>query len=1707
MCNVTYTPLGETEPIEFTEAQFVAFLASGEYDKIIDKFELDLPKIGEENFSETDVQDLVNKIVAANPNEIGKNLKAFIFAMNNAEGISDEQKKAMNERLGQYYETLTNDELIAIGKDIVEAEGGLDKAIIKAETTPNSQMPPYLKLFIYGEAVLRSVEQQKNAKTEKERVKAADENIAYIDKIDNLLRDSGRTIQFVKNLYRKTALAVTRTISNVIKARNEANMPQAQETAKGVEQILKEDDNVASALNEELEKQLNDTSKELETLKKAYEKLKSKLSAGNKPTGKKVDIGIGKTKGKEALDRLKKKNYNASQNNIMPISIQEMNDLTDYIGSQLEDGFESFEDVFDKANKELGGEYSDYYRDAYKKARDLAKEKGSKNKYSTDEEVDTISEGKKTESDADKLAKESKKIAKAEIDRVKRALSNEKNKKLLQERLKNLIPKSGNIWLKYQQSNVSQLVSKLNFTASKSQSPLLAEFSKLVSQNINEKLSELIPKANKSSVEKNKSLELADIIKNEEKFAEIYEKALDIIKEKNNAGSKSIALLEKLLEENDLSKPFSKAAILNAINQKIAQTKKSIDNIILNPKEDLQDFKENIINSIMKDANLDAEIANEIRDRLQFEIDNIFNTQSKSHYKSTAERIVNDAKTMSGLPTTKKEASLLNQLISKVAAKAKDTMANNALSPTQKTPLELITFALENAKKGEKIFNEAKKEVEAIIDNDKNLTKEQKEDLKKFLENYQKSIFDNLLSNKDKNNILKNALIELGYAKEDKNGKIVLDIDQLAFKGASVEEAINKIQDLVLSKTNFTEAEVKDLMKSLKDKLEANIAEKKAAKINSFIKSKNRVGKSGRKLRIDKLVELYRAGGMNNKEVLNHLAKDLGIVTFDAQEQAYVEDLVSRIDKAQIGNEKTVLEEELQSFFEYKEGTFALNAFFDSLRANLLSSPITAIKNISGVGQTISDFIYAAITTALKDIPSGNVDVNLFKVLKMAIKSANATSGNIIFGGGADTGSAFAEIAGQKEGVPSVRRLEKKFIPYRKFLIPKASALNKKLYLIGRILNAPDSYNHTIQADVESYMLIKDSLLKNNPNLTRKEAATQALEIVYASDITEARKQAEKEFEDRGITFDFTKVADRSRFNRRVFEILQQKRPTDIIDKANAQASRGTYKQADIGAFSMIGRGMQNAISALMRVSASLREKGKGTSQAKLYNDMATTIDVVLKSLQSAFFPIVTGAANILEKGAELTPYYGGAKSLGYLGAGLGTLYSTRNDTQENKQAAKDKANELFNKSGRYAFRSLILGQVYMMIILSLIDTDDEDKDEKGNARPKLYGTGEVNRNKNVVVREVRPSNTMVIGGKNIPTELIGGMFLALKLKALELDIERYLSDEKIDNTKRAKLTLEAITSASTLKGANDLYKYLADPTSPSSQNFLSKRLAELFTRATIPFTSFSRAAEQIREPQAKQAITLGENILRYSGIVGGWALDRKAYDVLGNEYDTKDLYTSGAGGTIGMFTKPVEKPLLSWVLKATGNNATVSSVNTKQSAYLIPDPKTGELTAMSDEQYYDFGKIKAKVFGELLSGYYDKYKNRQITPETKKIAKDDISNLNEISKSIAYSVMFSGASKDVLLKESKDRFYKNVENKLEDKKDVEADFEKYNATDDDRILYDLNGKNWSSFKYDDLLPRLNKTNNKLNELIRWAKLGIITKEEKTELKKYYKLN
>jgi hypothetical protein len=1683
---------------------------------------------------DADQKMLVDDItIAENDEETIQGVKGFIDSMNRAKGLTQEEKDAMNERLGRNYEVLSNEKLELIGKTIIEELGGLDKALLEAQNA-KSDLLPYMKTFILGQAILENKKLEQNAATQEAKNKYADIQIDLFDKLDNLSRDFGRAIQYLNKLYSKSALAVTRKAKKILADRNGANQIEAEQAADKIEAAIFEDDNTDSA-NEALQDLLNNEKEKVKELEAAYEKLKKQIANPTepRPNNPKRDLGSSKDK-KATIKRLKETKYNANRQNIIPIAPPKlMEDLNDLTLEYMEEGFYDFEDIQKKLKKDLGGLHSDYYAEAYEQSKEKAVSKGVKeSEFTPTEQVNTILDKQRETSDAAKLAKASERLAKAQIEKVKQALSTDANKKSFKERLKNLIPKSGNIWLKYQESNVNSLVAKLNATASKNESPLLAEFSKLVTQNINEKLNELMPKGNNVSQEKNKSLELADIIKNEEKFAEIYEKALTKIKEQNKDNPKAISLLENLLEQNDLGKPFSKKAISNAIEQKIKQTKQSIDDVIIEGEESILAFKQKIVDSILKDAELDTEVEAEIKDRIEFEVDNLFNTQAKNHYKTTAQRIVNDAKSMADLPTTKKEAKVISQLISKVASMAKDTMINKK-QVVGKTPLELMEFALKNAEIGRKIFTEAQKEVQDIIKNDENLTAQEKADLKQFLENYQKSIFDALLTNKNKDLIIKEALVKLGYATQDSKGNIVADLGKIALSKNTPKEAIEKVKEAISNELGLDPSEIDDLLAALETRFNELIQAKKEAKINAVVKANDRYkaatqfSNKARKDKIRSLIELYNAGGLTNDKILEKMARDLGIIAFTDNDQKIIEDLLQRIDNAGLGFVSAGLEEELQAYFEHIGGTFAMKEMFERWRARLLSGFITTGKNLTGFFDTGFMIGHQLIDSNMNmGLLKGNVDLNILKVIRQANRIGGTLALESLVNGSVDNGSAFAEQTGQKEGTPSVRFLE--FQKYHNYWTPDLpvtvkgvtfnlnpiNALKKNEKYVQRVLGATDSVNHTILQEMKSYTFIKRVVMRGSPEMSAKEAAKVAYEIMYYLDITEATIAASEMYKEQGLDIDknkrafnklvyklaqdhtlfralrkatdefkksnieYTSKSGKLKLNRRINEIAQQTRADDVIKAATEFASRYTYKQSDMGVFPLVANLIKYVKDVFPLMAARIRKNAKGTAYSKQANKIANGIEISGELLFTSTMPFINGVANILEKGLEFNPIYGGIKSATYLGLALNA--NNKKDTT--------KARELSAKSGEVIYR-VAVGMLLMALLQSLAD-DDEADDEKA-----IYGQGDKNFNRNKVIETVRPQNTIRIGGRDISFDFFGTLATEIKIQSIAMDLKRY-ADKEITNTQYMGMVYNQIISSSFTKGLSDI----ATAASSTAQTgklatYFEKKTAELSTRVVLPFTSFARQAGQVAEPEAKKAIGLKENIIKQAG-VGGWLLNRPNLDYRGRTYDTGELYTSSASGAMNLFGSRVNKdPIDIWVLKAANNNLGVSDIKKDSDKFYLVDNPDGTSRPMTDEETYDVSAEAARIFNGLLVDYYNKEKNNPITKTSQEQVAKDLSERHNEAKKASFRKLFKGSKNEDKYLEDKFDWLKKDEGKETEIKRAADDIAN-KVSEETKALRDRLPKD----KYDKqifLAKMLRSIVNKTTTLKQWKEAGIIESVEK----------
>jgi hypothetical protein len=113
--------------------------------------------------------------------------------------------------------------------------------------------------------------------------------------------------------------------------------------------------------------------------------------------------------------------------------------------------------------------------------------------------------------------------------------------------------------------------------------------------------------------------------------------------------------------------------------------------------------------------------------------------------------------------------NVLAKMLTELQRKAKDFYKGNT-AQAGKSNKDLLNFAALNLADSKAIWNNAKQAVIDLIDADQNYSAAQKQQLKDFLNDYQNSIFDSLISENKAANIIKEALKENGFV--DQNGNV-----------------------------------------------------------------------------------------------------------------------------------------------------------------------------------------------------------------------------------------------------------------------------------------------------------------------------------------------------------------------------------------------------------------------------------------------------------------------------------------------------------------------------------------------------------------------------------------------------------------------------------------------------------------------------------------------------------------------------------------------------------------------------------------------------------------------------------------------------------------------------------------------------------------------------------------------------------------------
>lgn len=482
------------------------------------------------------------------------------------------------------------------------------------------------------------------------------------------------------------------------------------------------------------------------------------------------------------------------------------------------------------------------------------------------------------------------------------------------------------------------------------------------------------------------------------------------------------------------------------------------------------------------------------------------------------------------------------------------------------------------------------------------------------------------------------------------NAEMVNIIDDYLSYDMNIDEAVNKRFFYLGDKTREKVSKrIKSEVKKISDaglrnvKRDFNIA--KNSTLDKAID--NLVGSKG----------TYTASVIG--QAINNIAKANGLKYVTEEDVNKMGDILESA-KGLKGFQKAERIERVSNFLEQKDDKFT-KAFVTSTMylKNLLSYSFAIQSVVSnrfqlGVG---------TVSNTIEDlIKHKKFDVNYFSLLlnRDVRRSSYALASDILTRGGVPVQNQMHLLQNVGQSVPKSRLEEYKIVTnkwYKKVYNVIAQGVGAGANRLASVTDSPITYR---LAEANLYQNIKESIRKNNPEMSEKDVQKAAWAARQGTQLSDALKQADAEYANRGIdvTGDYkwwkttvkgiakvekTKTIDRSStiYRRRVTEIMKEQRneqyakelenslhiASNLLFKENVgdtfQTQTPTYKRITNG----IGGLMTSAANGII---GSINNLVKGSNIA----------ETAVNGLALQFAGYVNAGGNIMEKVLESDPRY-----------------------------------------------------------------------------------------------------------------------------------------------------------------------------------------------------------------------------------------------------------------------------------------------------------------------------------------------------------------------------------------------------------------------------------------------------------------------------------
>lgn len=390
-----------------------------------------------------------------------------------------------------------------------------------------------------------------------------------------------------------------------------------------------------------------------------------------------------------------------------------------------------------------------------------------------------------------------------------------------------------------------------------------------------------------------------------------------------------------------------------------------------------------------------------------------------------------------------------------------------------------------------------------------------------------------------------------------------------------MKESGVQIRDLIRQHLSEAERTKEAITKALVDKLglresdAAVIAAKVEAEYNRLATEKKTKALKAiekrllrkppvRKTAEQKLIELSNLGAFNENEFKEEYARAMGFPEITKENAAKITELAEKVQNAKEGRPKFNAIIELLNYQANLPGVDKMDLATSIWMAALLSGPTTQLKNIFANSYNMGALVLNVAMDSPKDIPF------LLRGLTVGLGNGLQEGGSTMI-----TGQSPIKQAAAAQGI-----LERtKFSPYNPFGYYK---------FVPRFMLAADAVTYGGLKEMRAYQLALSEARDKYPT---QNAYQKAIDILAQTDaqLQAAQAEAEQEYQEALAEIDADtslnkvqkeakKAAAKLDRSRRVYDIVEQNRPNQLVKEAHDFALRGTFNNPPDGALGVAAR-------------------------------------------------------------------------------------------------------------------------------------------------------------------------------------------------------------------------------------------------------------------------------------------------------------------------------------------------------------------------------------------------------------------------------------------------------------------------------------------------------------------------------------------------------